>query len=154
MAWVRLHTGTQAIQCVYSTVTGRSDLHNYACRSVSSGALDDQLSAIPEQQMLHHKAKAQLQVLLQYFPLITSRNHCLKLCIFLVFRSHPAILKILGDHFADGELNACTDTSLPSTQISNSCTNWDHLPAKVSSHRSLQIVQCGFLRNMTVQDGS
>lgn len=70
MAWVRLHTGAEAIQCVFSTVTGRSDLRNNACRSVSAGALDDQFSTVPEetqrvQQILHHNATAQLQVLLQ-----------------------------------------------------------------------------------------
>lgn len=58
------------IQCVYSTVIRRTDMHNYACRKVSSGALDDQFSTVPEgawqvQQTLHHKTTAQLQVLLQ-----------------------------------------------------------------------------------------
>ncbi|XP_075878632.1 putative helicase mov-10-B.1 [Nelusetta ayraudi] len=45
------------------------------------------------------------------------------------YRSHPDILKVPGDLFSDGELIACPDTSLPSTQLRNSCANWEHLPS-------------------------
>lgn len=61
------------------------------------------------------------------------------------YRSHPDILKVPGDLFSDGELIACPDTSLPSTQLRNSCANWEHLPSlgfPVIFHAVYGVAQC------------
>lgn len=54
--------------------------------------------------------------------------------LFVLVRSHPAILKIPNELFYDGELQVCADEMLR-----NSYCNWEYLPRTVRTLLLLHI---------------